>query len=89
MKRMFHRIVPFCLILVMCGSSLARAGSGEEGAAFLAEAREVILKALEECTDEERADALVLTEIVRTSLKRYFRKRTSTRPMIVPLILEV
>jgi ribonuclease J len=61
----------------------------EEGAAFLSEAREVILKALEECTDEERADALVLTEIVRTSLKRYFRKRTATRPMIVPLILEV
>ncbi len=60
-----------------------------EGASFLAEAGDVILKALEECTDEERADSLVLTEIVRAALKKFFRKRTSTRPMIVPVILEI
>jgi ribonuclease J len=59
------------------------------GAAFLAEARQVVLKTVEECSDEERTDALVLTEMVRADLKRFFRKRTATRPMIVPVILEI
>ncbi len=61
----------------------------EEGAAFMAEARQVVLKSLEACTNEERSDSLVLTEIVRADLKRFFRKRTGTRPMIVPVIIEV
>jgi ribonuclease J len=59
------------------------------GAAFLAEARQIVLKTVEECSDEERTDALVLTEMVRADLKRFFRKRTATRPMIVPVILEI
>ena len=61
----------------------------EEGMTFLAEARQVIVRALDECTDEEREDTLVLTENIRTELKRYFRKRTGTRPMIVPVIIEI
>jgi ribonuclease J len=61
----------------------------EDSAAFLAQARQVLTKALEEATAEERTDALVLTEIIRTELKRYFKKRTGTRPMIVPVVLEI
>jgi mRNA degradation ribonuclease J1/J2 len=61
----------------------------DEGAAFLTEAREVVLKTIEECTNEEREDSLVLSEAVRSGLKRYFRKRTGTRPMIVPVIFEI
>ncbi len=61
----------------------------EDGSSLLSEARETLLKVLEECTDEEREDSLVLSELVRANLKRFFRKRTSTRPMIVPVILEV
>jgi ribonuclease J len=61
----------------------------EDGTSLLAEARDALLRVLEECTDEERGDSLVLSEIVRASLKRFFRKRTATRPMIVPVILEV
>jgi ribonuclease J len=61
----------------------------EEGVPFLSEAREIIIKALEECTDEEREDSLVLTELIRSELKRYFRKRTGTRPMIVPVVIEI
>jgi ribonuclease J len=60
-----------------------------EGAAFLAEARQITINAIEECTQEEREDPLVLTETIRGALKRYFRKRTGTRPMIVPVIIEV
>jgi ribonuclease J len=60
-----------------------------EQSALLAEARQVVVNTLRECSEEERADALLLTETVRTDLKRFFRKRTATRPMIVPVILEI
>jgi len=61
----------------------------EDSAAFLAEARTLILNTLEECSGEEREDSLVLSETIRAELKRYFRKRTGTRPMIVPVIFEI
>jgi ribonuclease J len=61
----------------------------DEGAAFLAEARQIVAKAVEECSQEEREDCMVLTENIRAELKRYFRKRTGTRPMIVPVIIEI
>lgn len=61
----------------------------EDAAAFLDEARKLVVKAVEECTREERDDTLVLTETIRAELKRYFRKRTGTRPMIVPVVIEV
>jgi ribonuclease J len=61
----------------------------EDGAAFLAEAREIVIHALEECTSEEREESVVLAEVIRAELKRYFRKRTGTRPMIVPVIYEI
>jgi len=61
----------------------------EGGAALMAEARQVILSALEECSRDERVDSLVLTEMVRAALKKFYRKRTGTRPMIVPVILEI
>jgi ribonuclease J len=61
----------------------------EDAAAFMAEARQIVIKAIEECTDEEREDSPVLTEAIRSALKRYFRKRTGTRPMIVPVIIEI
>lgn len=61
----------------------------DEGAAFLTEARQIVAKTIDECTDEERKDSLVLTEILRSGLKRYFRKQTGTRPMIVPVIVEI
>ncbi len=60
-----------------------------ESAAFLAEAREIVLQSLEESTREEREDQLILAEIIRADLKRFFRKRTGTRPMIVPVIMEI
>jgi ribonuclease J len=60
-----------------------------EGESLLAEARQIVLKTLEECTDEERGDSLVLTDSIRADLKRFFKKRTGTRPVIVPLIMEI
>jgi ribonuclease J len=61
----------------------------EDSAAFLAEAREIVMHTLEECTREEREESMVLSDAIRADLKRYFRKRTGTRPMIVPVIVEI
>jgi ribonuclease J len=58
-------------------------------AGLMDDARMVILDTLHSCSIEERSDSLVLTEKVRADLKRFFRKRTATRPMIVPIILEI
>ncbi|MFH1573754.1 MAG: ribonuclease J [Acidobacteriota bacterium] len=56
---------------------------------LMAEAREVVRHMLQECSAEERSDQLLLAEMVRTELKRFFRKRTASRPMIVPVVLEI
>jgi ribonuclease J len=61
----------------------------DEAAAFLSEARDIVIRTVEECSNEEREDTLVLSEAIRAGLKRYFRKRTGTRPMIVPVIFEI
>ena len=60
-----------------------------EGMDFLEEARRIIVKTLEERSQEERMDSGVLTENIRAALKRYFRKRTGTRPIIVPVVIEI
>ena len=56
---------------------------------YLAEARRVVVNTFEECTREERSDVGVLTENIRAALKRYFRKGAGTRPMIVPIVIDI
>jgi ribonuclease J len=69
---------------------VSRGHAQEDNASlYFAEARKVVIKTIEECSSEERDDPAVLTEAIRTSLKRFFRKKTGTRPMIVPVIIEV
>jgi len=60
-----------------------------DAAAFLEEGRQIVLQAIEDCSGEELEDPLVLTETIRAELKRYFRKKTGTRPMIVPVVIEI
>ena len=61
----------------------------DEGESFLTEARQIIIETIEECSDEEREDSMLLSDTIRAALKRYFRKKTGTRPMIVPVIFEI
>ncbi len=68
---------------------ISRGHVQQDDGQFLGEARDVILRTLDACTDEERADTLVVTEMVRADLKRFYRKRTATRPIIVPVVLEI
>ena len=62
-------------------------GDGEDG--FMSEARSIIMKTLEESSNEEKADYGVIKEKIRQDLKRYINKNTSRRPLIMPVILEI
>jgi ribonuclease J len=61
--------------------------AGENG--FLQEAREVVLRTLEESSKEEKADYGVIKEKIRQDLKRHIVKSTQRRPLIMPVILEI
>ena len=61
----------------------------DDGQEILAEAREVILKTVEQSNAEEKTDWSVIKEKIRVDLKRYLNKQTSKRPLILPVILEV
>ncbi len=61
----------------------------DNGTEFLAGAREVVLKTVEQSNAEEKSDWSVIKEKIRVDLKRYINKQTSKRPLILPVILEV
>ena len=72
--------------IVMRGFAGAAAPS-EDG--FLDEARNTVMRTLEESSSEEKADYGVIKEKIRQDLKRYINKNTSRRPLIMPVILEI
>jgi ribonuclease J len=55
----------------------------------LTRAREIVRKTLEGSSEEEKSDYGVIKEKIRTDLKRFFKKETSKRPMVLPVILEI
>jgi ribonuclease J len=63
--------------------------SMEESAEVLQNARQVVVKTLENSTAEERGDWGVMQEKIRADLKRYINKQTARRPLILPVILEL
>ena len=56
---------------------------------MVSEARQVVERALESSSAEERADYSITKEKIRQELKRYIQKTTSRRPLIMPVILEL
>src|ERR1700704_1670447 len=61
----------------------------DNGTEFIAGARDVVLKTVEQSNSEEKSDWSVIKEKIRVDLKRYINKHTSKRPLILPVILEV
>ena len=61
----------------------------ENGHELLAAAREVILRTVEQSNAEEKTDWSVIKEKIRVDLRRYLKKQTSKRPLILPVILEL
>jgi ribonuclease J len=61
----------------------------DNGNELLAGARDVILRTVEQSNDEEKTDWSVIKEKIRVDLRRYLKKQTSKRPLILPVILEL
>jgi len=61
----------------------------EDGNEILRDAREIVLKTVEQSTPEEKTDWSVIKEKIRADLKRYLNKQTAKRPLILPVILEM
>lgn len=62
--------------------------SGEAEEEILRDARACVTAALAECTPEERTDEGLMKAKVQTELKRFLRRRTQKRPLIIPVIVE-
>ena len=62
---------------------------GFGGADITDQAREVVLKTLEDLSGEQKSDYGMVNEKVRVELKRLIQKSTGRRPMIMPVILEI
>jgi ribonuclease J len=53
------------------------------------ECRQLVIDTIEESTVEERGDWAIIKDKVRRALKRYIRKQLSTRPLVLPVIMEI
>ncbi|HMF57338.1 MAG TPA: hypothetical protein VK619_13425, partial [Pyrinomonadaceae bacterium] len=63
-------------------------GTGD-GNGFLKNAQRVVAEAVENASDVEIEDLSLLKERVRLELKRFIQKHNGTKPVIVPVIIEV
>ena len=61
------------------------AGEDDE---LLDEVRDLIVSTVEGSSAEEVADWGLIKEKIQTELRRFFRKRTQRRPMILPVVME-
>jgi ribonuclease J len=64
---------------------IAEGGNGS----LMHEARKVVADSLADATPEERADEALLRVHIGNELKRFLRRRTKRRPLIIPVILEL
>jgi ribonuclease J len=59
----------------------------EEGEALLAEAHDAMLSAVRELSPADDRSERALEELLETTLKRFFRKKSVRRPLIVPVVV--
>lgn len=56
---------------------------------LLADAGRAVARLVDASSPEQRADHGLMTELVRDELRRFFKKRTGRRPMVLPTLLEI
>jgi ribonuclease J len=76
---------------VVAGPEIISRGFADlpEGDVLLAEARALTLEVLKGCSLEEKRDAPLIKQRIRSVLRRFLQKAVERRPMILPVILEV
>ncbi len=60
-----------------------------ERAELLEEASRFLVETVESRSAEERYDPALTRERVRSELRRFFKRRTQRRPMVIPVVMEV
>jgi ribonuclease J len=60
-----------------------------EGDDVLSEGSRLIATLIAEANLEERTDPGLISEKIRVELRRYLRKRTGRRPMVLPVVMEI
>jgi len=61
----------------------------QDSAALLAEGAVVLANAVDECGIEERTDPGLMKERIRAEVRKFLRKRTGRRPMVLPVVMEI
>jgi len=60
-----------------------------EGEALFADAGRVIGECIASARVEERTDQGLMTEKLRVELRRFFKKRSGRRPLVLPVLMEI
>jgi ribonuclease J len=60
-----------------------------EHTGLLSEGAAMLIEVIEGCGVEERTDPGLMQERVRTEVRRYLRKRTGRRPLVMPVVMEI
>jgi len=60
-----------------------------QGAALFKDAAGVIAECIETSSVEERTDQGLMTEKLRGELRRFFKKRSGRRPLVLPVLMEI
>ena len=61
----------------------------EDGDSLLADGTRVLIDVVENASLEERTDQGLIKEKLRTELRRFLRKRSGRRPLVLPVIMEI
>ncbi|HEV3471342.1 MAG TPA: ribonuclease J [Pyrinomonadaceae bacterium] len=64
-------------------------GADGNGAGLVRDMQRVVTQTVEAATREERRDTTLLKERVRVELKRYLQKQTGSKPVILPVIVQL
>lgn len=69
---------------------VARGFVSDEGTAdLLVEGARLLANTIDECSVEERTDPGLMKERIRIELRKFLKKRTGRRPMVLPVVMEI
>jgi ribonuclease J len=60
-----------------------------EGESLFKDAGGVIAECIQASSVEERGDQGLMTEKLRVELRRFFKKRSGRRPLVLPVLMEI
>lgn len=63
--------------------------SNGQSSEFIRDMQSVVTKTVEKASREDRRDTGLLKERVRVELKRFIQKQTGTRPVIMPVVVQI